>query len=1339
MVMRKIIIVFGLFLMFVAAQAQQPQTNSNTDPNMKKGVLRTGNAKNGCDTAHFVDRPGKFYELPKVDRRGKRLKFHLRLVNKVLGCGTSDEEALLQVTIHWKSDTTDFIPKIIERGVKYWYDPEFHPQSPNTVFHKVDESLNDDCSCDSTFYVILEGLTPGTHYVTRAYVVKYSPNPSSADTLESEDLLITHEREKCRGWKRFENESADGSGIELVYDHEGNDYGVAQIGNQCWLRENLRCNTSPNGYLLDAPINYVSGDTIYYMVSEQVPYYYVFDGLTISYRQRGNLYNWIAVVDTFGAVPTLPQGHRRGLCPKGWHVPNNEEWYELVNYVLDLRGKTLADFHGSNSFIGDSVVKFSFGCGWPTNASNGTHYSDANPGGYMDDAHVYLRNTTGFSAMPTNNVQESGRLGYIKEGHRLTNVANYWLGTPSETNLTFAYSWHIDEDQHGVSSFARTRKRGFSVRCLRDALMITPYPNTPQICVNEQVTYTPTVANEPLDDFIFRWKVIDRITGSIQEYSTQGDNNPSFVFNPQESSKYTIVCNALRSADPNHRVTAMDLWDSVFVDVLVDGCQSLTVVPKKDKYCPGETVTITAHPTENQLSDIQWSVNNVAIEGEHGTTLTYTFPLDQSANYTFEFRANGTAEIIENISLTTTNALLPSLAVCPDCDINGFVIRDNKNGAYGHWYVNTSDGDSMVTDAYAVNTVVPAVPDVFYSVAMTSTGGCRDTLRGLVLTPINAPCDTLYGRLGNEFVDENGKIVSVEDHEHNRYEVIQIGNRCWMRENMRAISSPTKTNGRYDTILARNVAVGNTAYQSYVSQVAHWYKNNPATYSQYGLLYNWCAAADVYQGTKVATGTASSGTAWTANLTDNWRGICPEGWHLPSVQDWTELEDDVFGNTDNAGKLAGSCYWTAFDLPKSPGYYYRSMGDDWGTSGFDAVPGGEFVFNNNGVSTMQNVTLKARYWTSTQGSSASSVYYRALNYNGSPIERDLVTKNRGMSVRCVRNILNWPPVMTVCYGIDPGVIIITSYNNLDSVAWCRSDGLTVSCKLSESRQVTLPPGKYAVKMFNNVNPSLCHEQDSITINTVCRVQSLNSTEHEYESGYIDIVSDWSGNSYPVVEIHGQCWMRTNMRTMHGMLNNQVVGLDPGNHPSGGTCNNTGAVNANKPYYYDVCKLEGHLPLEYRGYLYNWKAAHMICPEGWHLPTMDEWDTLYDDYKTKTALLAGDCSQYWGDNGSDVDYAVGNYNVENRNISGFSLVAAGNMDGGTFSYTTIDGYPNPNQTQYPNANPTHNPSANLWADYDYTTTSKTARMVFDYNRNDMTNRIKNESARAFSVRCVRDPE
>lgn len=1317
--MRKIIVFVGILLMCVTVWAQKPQTQSHLDPNMKKGVSRTGMARNGCDTARFVDRPGKYYELPKVDRRGQRLKFHLELMNKVLGCGVSDEEALLQITIHWQSDSSDFLPKIIERGVRYWYDPEHpapHGEDPNAIFHKPDESLTDECSCDSTFYVLLDGLIPGTHYVTEAYVIKYSPNPSAEDTLTSDYTFITYERSTCKGWKPFDNEAMDVSGaIELVYDHEGNDYGVAQIGSQCWLRENVRCNTSPNGYLVKAPVTSVAGDTVTYMVSEQIPYSYRFDALTISYRQRGNLYNWIAVVDTFGEVPSLPLLKRRGLCPPGWHVPNTYEWYELVNGVLDLNGKTLADFHNNSVFYGDSVVKFSFGCGWPTEDPSGHAYTDANPGGYMADSTVYLRNTTHFSAMPSNNVQENGTLGYIKSGTQLTNVANYWLGTPSEKKSKEAYSWHIDEDQKGVSSFSRTRKRGFSLRCLRDALTITPSLNTPSICRFDQITYTPKVANEAMDDFQFEWIVINR----DGEDPVLTSHEESFLFDPsdvEEDKKYKIVCHATRNRPD---LPDMELWDSTFVDVVACG-EFLSVTPKKEKYCVGETITISVQENDDELTNIRWSVNG-GEEIAGGTTFSYTIPKNYSeSTCMFRMKANSQAtgdEIAPEIEINVTNAL-PSLAVCPNCDAEGFLIKSMKN--IGHdsrarWCVSTAEGDSTVAYAQTVNTVVPAVPGLTYSVAMSSTNGCHDTIRGLVLTTPHFPCEPLNINLDNEILSD-GKIDSVMDHEGNKYAVLQIGNRCWMKENMRAVTSPTKTNGKYDTIVPKNIPIGNTALLSNVSQVAHWYGNNPATNSRFGLLYNWCAATDTFKGTKVAVNGAPTGDTWTCDVAKDRRGICPEGWHLPTTEDWAEMESAV-NCTGKALKLSGGCDWTAYDdNPNSPGYYVRSEGSEWASSGFNAIPSGTFS------TTMQYLRTRARFWTSTQYSVANA-YYRGLTYSSNTIERTSAAKYCGMSVRCVRNIPNWPPSMDVCYGVEPGRINIKTSMNLDSVAWCRSDGETFYAIMPNDDHVTLPPGKYAVKLFNNNYSSMYRQLDSITMNTACRVTSVNSAyerQNPYESGYIDSVKDDSNNWYAVVQIGGQCWMRTNMRTK---VSNVGTPLSNGSS----TCDQ-GVVNASISYYYDVCDLtEEQLPFKLRGYLYNWKAANEICPTGWHLPTWNEWDELYNNYPSKTAMLAGDCSKYWKDSYTNItkENTVGDYSVSNRNISGFSLVAAGNMqDKGKYDYTTKD----------------DSPSANLWA----AAPSGTARVVFDYNLNEMGKRPANgtygtEQKRAFSVRCVRDSQ
>ena len=64
-----------------------------------------------------------------------------------------------------------------------------------------------------------------------------------------------------------------------------------------------------------------------------------------------------------------------------------------------------------------------------------------------------------------------------------------------------------------------------------------------------------------------------------------------------------------------------------------------------------------------------------------------------------------------------------------------------------------------------------------------------------------------------------------------------------------------------------------------------WYKNDSMKYCKYGKLYNWYAVNDS-------------------------RGLAPEGWHIPSDDEWTELID-CYGGPDNAGN---SMYNNGFSL-----------------------------------------------------------------------------------------------------------------------------------------------------------------------------------------------------------------------------------------------------------------------------------------------------------------------------------------------------------------------------------------------------------------------------------------
>jgi uncharacterized protein (TIGR02145 family) len=160
---------------------------------------------------------------------------------------------------------------------------------------------------------------------------------------------------------------------EDAVEHEGYSYSIVQIGDQCWFSEN--CSYLPE----------VSPSS---EGSETEPYYYVYDyqgtdveeaQATANFETYGVLYNWPAVMTA-------------GICPSGWHIPTDEEFTELT------------DFLGGESVAGDSMKSTS---GWVNNG-NGSNSSgfEGLPGGivsgnifvhYLNDAYFWSSTAEGDS------------------------------------------------------------------------------------------------------------------------------------------------------------------------------------------------------------------------------------------------------------------------------------------------------------------------------------------------------------------------------------------------------------------------------------------------------------------------------------------------------------------------------------------------------------------------------------------------------------------------------------------------------------------------------------------------------------------------------------------------------------------------------------------------------------------------------------------------------------------------------------------------------------------------------------------------------------------------------
>lgn len=211
-------------------------------------------------------------------------------------------------------------------------------------------------------------------------------------------------------------------------DIDGNVYDAVRIGNQVWMAENLRTEHFRNGDQIPLGTSQKDGDL-------GIPgRYYPANNRNDS--PWGYLYNWYAVVDP------------RGLAPKGWHVPSNEEFEKLRNFLKsnpvfwsdgvtpDLIGKCLATSEDE----------------W---SSSNKQYSIGNDSS--------LNNSTGFNAYPAGFWLASTS----KDG--LYEYANFWSTTGSRSNSSKAYIWCLSyfgrifwEDAYSPKS------EGCSIRCIKD-------------------------------------------------------------------------------------------------------------------------------------------------------------------------------------------------------------------------------------------------------------------------------------------------------------------------------------------------------------------------------------------------------------------------------------------------------------------------------------------------------------------------------------------------------------------------------------------------------------------------------------------------------------------------------------------------------------------------------------------------------------------------------------------------------------------------------------------------------------------------------------------------------
>ena len=253
-----------------------------------------------------------------------------------------------------------------------------------------------DGSGSGTFSSSLTGLSASTTYYVRAYATSTSGT-----------------------WYGDEKSFTTLAPVTTVNDIDGNVYNTVTIGTQIWMKENLKVSKYRNGNSIP------TGMTDAVWTSTSTGAYAVYNNDPAFNSAYGKLYNWYAVTDS------------RGLCPVGWHVPTDQEWFTLESFLdPTINNPQVEGWRGTD---GGGKMK-----------SASTLWSSPNSG---------VSNSSGFSALP-------GGFRDISMYNNLNITGVWWTSTVKLDNDCWYRGLRFDYSQ--VDRKYYSKNGGFSIRCIKD-------------------------------------------------------------------------------------------------------------------------------------------------------------------------------------------------------------------------------------------------------------------------------------------------------------------------------------------------------------------------------------------------------------------------------------------------------------------------------------------------------------------------------------------------------------------------------------------------------------------------------------------------------------------------------------------------------------------------------------------------------------------------------------------------------------------------------------------------------------------------------------------------------
>ena len=1042
--------------------------------------------------------------------------------------------------------------------------------------------------------------------------------------------------------------------ITTVTDFDGNVYHTVAIGNQCWLRENMRTTHYTNG----EEINIGNGTSL------SSAYYYMPEDLGED-SIAGYLYNWTAVVDSAnqGATGT---NNIQGICPYGWHIPSDAEWHQLTEY-LSFSDEFVC---GDNS---SSIAK-SLAAKTDWNISNNACAVGYNP---------YSNNSTSFSAFPAGNAY-GFPYDYGKN-------ANYWTSTAYNNDFAYYYNLNYNNSFVERNNFGN-KCNGLSVRCIRNKGIPIFLPSLSTFDVSQITEYSALCGGDISSTG--GAAIIERgICWSTSNNPTINDNH--IIDN---SGLNTFSCTMMNLAyNTTYYVRAYAINDAGIAygeqKSFSTPAPSITVTTSQtsDISCHSATSggNITAgNPYAVNARGVCWSTspnptiaNNHTVDGsgngsftsnitglQHSTTYhvrAYAIYYNNDTIYG-EQQSFVTPSELPTVTTATLSDISYTTASCGGEVTNEGITTVTARGICWNTSPNPTTNNNYTTDSSGMGSFSSSItglqPNTRYYVrayATNSAGTAYGTQRyfnTLVPTPTvstSTISDISYtsATCGGEVTNEGFTAVTARGV-------------CWSTSQNPSVndSHTVDSSGAGSFTSTLTGLQPNTTYY-----VRAYVTNNDGTV--YGEQRNFTTLVAT---PSVTTASISDITCTTATCGGNVtyegisavteRGVCWSASQNPTINDSLTVDSSGLGNFTShitglqpnthyyvrayAANSAGTVYGAQRNfttLVATPSVTTASVSDitrTTATCGGNVTYEGISAVTERGVcwSTSQNPTISDSLTVDSSGLGSFTSLITGLQPNTRYCVRAYATNSEGTvyGTQQFFYTLEDPPIVTtdtisnitfstaLCGGnvTSEGLSVVIARG----VCWSTSQNPTTNDNLTidsnglgdfTSLMTGLQPfTRYYVRAYATNSTSTGYG------NQVTFVTHNNDRQPCIDA---PTVTDIDSNIYNTIQIGQQCWMKENLRTTHWPNGFEI--------PIGTTTNNS------LPYRYCPNNDCNNVPIY--GYLYTWPAImneensstdnpsgiQGICPAGWHIPSIAEWTQLKNYVSSQSQYYCNSDSTY----------------------------------------------------------------------------------------------------------------